>query len=487
MARYVEDRNGVTLFVDGSLDTLLPVNSVARSIAAALDTLDFSAFEASYRNDAMGRLALDPRRLAGVWILSTLRGVTSSVALAEGCSRDIELRWLMGDAPVQKSTLCDFRKNHTEALADLSAKLLAALARSGQLPGEDLVVDGTIIRAAASCGANVRRKDLKKRVKKLKAVIEEKLAASDGEEEAAEAAALDGRVKRLEACLAEMDRLELDQDNDRVTITEPEASKKKLKTTGGFAPAHNVQVVSDAQSGAMVSVDVVPQGNDQGQLGPQCGRVLDVLERVAALEPEAGPVQVKTISADGAYHDTKQLHAMLEQGIQPVVSDNPSTQPTSKAEAGYWAADFTYDADNNTMRCPQGQRLYSYGLNEGKTAARYRAKARVCAQCPAKAKCCPGGKSGRTVNRPLYTATLDAVASFVESPEGQERLRARGVTSEGNFSRMIQLLHWKRCRTWGAAGAKAEALWRQITHNLLLLIGYWQPMVRKPEPTARTI
>ena len=480
MARYIEDRSAVTLFVDGSLESLLPANSLARSVAAALAQLDFAAFEAVYRNDESGRPAIAPRRLVGVWILAMVRGVTSSVQLAEACSRDIELRWLLGDAPVQKSTLCDFRKNHVDALSDLSARLLAALARSGQLPGEDLVLDGTIIRAASSCAANVRRSDLKKRVKKLRRLIAEQLEKPDGEPGQTEA--LEQRAKRLEDCMAEMERLGLDDDSDRITTSEPDASLKKLKTTGGFAPAHNVQMVSDAASGAIVSVDVVPQANDQGQLGPQTQQAIETLERVSALsQTQNGSQSVQSISADGAYHDTRQLNALLEQGIQPVVPDSASAHRSTDAQPGYLASDFAYDAQTNTMCCPEGQRLHPIGLNDRKTAARYRAKAKACGQCPAKAKCCPKSAIGRTVNRPLYEQTVQEVAAFVQSSEGQARLRSRSVTAEGNFSRMIQSLHWKRCRTWGVAGAKAEAIWRQMIHNLLLLIGQWQPMVYEPQ------
>lgn len=112
MARYVEDNRYTELFVTGSLETLLPRNAMARTIRAALDRLDFSDFDAPYSNDESGRPALNPRSLTAVWILALMRGVTSSVRLAVLCAEDIEFRFLLGDAGVEKSTLCDFRKAH---------------------------------------------------------------------------------------------------------------------------------------------------------------------------------------------------------------------------------------------------------------------------------------------------------------------------------------------------------------------------------------
>ncbi len=72
MARFVEDNSAATLFVAGSLNSLLPANALARVVRAAL---------------------------AGVWITALLRGVTSSVMVARLCEEDIEFRWLLGNAP----------------------------------------------------------------------------------------------------------------------------------------------------------------------------------------------------------------------------------------------------------------------------------------------------------------------------------------------------------------------------------------------------
>jgi len=81
MARFVEDRSTDTLFVDGSLDSLLPANAMGRVVEAALAGLYFAAFDDRYANDAMGRPAVEPRRLAGVWIVALLHGFLSSVAV----------------------------------------------------------------------------------------------------------------------------------------------------------------------------------------------------------------------------------------------------------------------------------------------------------------------------------------------------------------------------------------------------------------------
>lgn len=481
MARFVADHSTNTLFVNGSLDSLLSSNSLARLLLASMESFDFTAFELNYRNDERGRPALEPRRLASVWLLALTRGITSSVALASLCDRDIEFRWLLGGVEVRKSTLCDFRRDHLEALCDLSTQVLAALARADQLPARELVLDGTVVRAASSCSAVRERGALRKHLARLRAAVGEALESADTPD--AEVDQLKVDIERLNGCLAEMDAMGLMADEDRITSTEPEASLKKLKR-GGFGPAHNVQAVSDAEGGAIINVEVITQGNDQGQLAPQLEEAMAVLEQVSMkLEEPLGPIQ--GVAADGAYHDPRQLKRLAEQGIEAAVPDGQGARRPKDVAEAYLAKNFVYDETTDTFTCPEGQTLTSWGLNENKTSKKYRARTEDCATCPAKSDCTPNSnKVGRSVNRRLYEETIQEVAEHLETEKGTWRRRARSVTSEGIFARMIESLHWRRCRTWGRNGALAEARWRQITHNVLLYIGHWKPIVMKTSITG---
>lgn len=483
MAKYVSDQSRDTLFVDGSLDDLLPENSLARAIWSTFEGLDFSRFDTRYRNDAEGRPAIDPRRLAGVWVLGLVRGITSSVCLERMCSTDIEFRWLCGDVRVGKSTLSAFRTRHVSELGDLSTQILAALARSDMLPGEELAVDGTVVRAASSCGSSCSRKKLKSRVRRLSKVIEGALTEPESETRVERREGMKRRQARLEDALVQMSELGLESESHRITVTEPEASVKKLKN-GRYAPAHNVQLVTDLSSGAIVSSDVVSESNDQGQLGRQLDRAVEELARVKDRVCRDGcePNEVKAVTADAGYHDTHDLVA-LEGRVETFVPDDRQRNRTAPGvSAEFAAARFYYDESNDTMVCPRGETLRRRKLNTLKTSVTYQAPAAACNACKFKPQCCPESRSGRHVNRPLYGHVTDAVARRTKSPRGEIYKRARHVTMEGAFARIIELLNWRRCRTWGRAGAQAEALWRQITHNLMLLLGQWQPLVLKQVP-----
>ena len=88
------------------------------------------------------------------------------------------------------------------------------------------------------------------------------------------------------------------------------------------------------------------------------------------------------------------------------------------------------------------------------------------------------------MNRPLYEDEMKAVSERVNTARGRRYRKARSVVVEGAIGRLVELLNWRRCRTWGKVGARAEAVWRQITHNLMLLIGHWKPLVLKEAPSG---
>jgi len=471
MARYIEDHRYTPQLIPASLDELLPESSVARSLWAALSRLDFEAHDARFRNDAEGRPALNPRCLTAVWMLGMLRGVTSSVRLADLCGRDVEFRWLLGFAPVEKSTLCSFRKDYPQALVSLSTQVLGLLGENDLLPGKNAGVDGTIVRAAASRHAVKRRGRLERQRERLRSTIEERLTAVDGSSSPNPGdAALREQQQRLERALELLDQRGQEGQDASLTTSEPEAALMRQKD-GSFAPGYNAQVVSDLDTGAIIHAELVEGGGDGGQLQGQ-------LEKAqAVLDAHGGGVPLETMTADSAYHDTRQL-LELEGGKTRcyVPEDRNRNRKAPGVSEGYQAKAFEYDETNDCLRCPQGQTLKRRKLNDAKTATVYQAPARTCRNCPAKGQCCPNTKGGRSVNRPLYPEVLKAVADRVESKQGKRLLHARWVACEGGIGRLKERLHWHRCRMWHKAGARAELLWRQLTHNLLLAAGIWRPL-----------
>ena len=225
--------------------------------------------------------------------------------------------------------------------------------------------------------------------------------------------------------------------------------------------------------------------NDSGQLLEQTRRAQAELRRVKERlneDPESGS-SVKAVVADSAYHDTRQLVTLDDEGVVTYVPNYRSRRPSGVSQQ-FDRNKFSYDASTDTMVCPAGARLKRRKLNKNGTAMTYQAKASVCLTCSYKPECSPSSSSGRSVNRPLYEDVLKRVSDRVASEAGKRRLQARSVVTEGAIGRLVSLLHWRRCCTWGGVGAQAETQWRQIVHNLMLSLGLWRPLVLKPAPAG---
>jgi len=453
---------------------MLPEDSRARLIWSVLEDLEFSNYECRYRNDETGRPAVDPRSLVGVWILGLLRGVSSSVVVSRLCETDIEFRWLLGGASVEKSTLCDFRKNHLDQLGDLSTQVLVGLAQCGLVNGEEVGIDGTILQAVSSRSSVRKRKSLQKSVKRLREAVEEKLSQEESEESAKK---MVKRKERFERALQDMDSLGLTGKSSRMNIAEPEASLKKLKD-GRYRPGYNVQVVSDLSSGAIISTGVTDAGNDRGQLGPQLEKARESLADISEGLQERGEQdlsEINSVVADSQYHYTRNLVDLHEQ-IDTYVPDGWEERSPPGVSEAFLADKFIYDENTDTMVCPEGKTLRRRSLNAGKTAMRYEAGTKDCLSCCFKGECCPKSKGARTVSRQLYPEVLQATRERVQSEKGQRLKTARHVAVEGCMSRLKEFLGWRRCVTWGLKGAQCELTWRQLAHNIMLLTGIWKPL-----------
>lgn len=472
MERYIEsDQNA--LFLRGSLDQLLPQNSVARTLFFALEKLDFSPFDKLYRNDDTGRPAIHPKRLLAVWILALLRGVDSSLALAKLCRCRHRIPMGHPRHPCRKNTLCFFRKHCQDQLQRISLDILAALGKADLLPADKLGVDGTVLRAASSCRQCKTRKQLRKRRKHLENAIKQKPQQVDAPKSSPSLDLLADHRQKVRQALDDMNKIGLDNDDDRLTLTEHDANFMRLKD-GAFAPAYNAQVVSDLRSGAIVHAEMTRQGNDAGQLEPQVRKACRTLRRAAEHNPAVTfPDKPADAVADGAYHDTRQLVNLMQDGVTPCV---PANRAAPDVQDGFRAGDFTYNPQNDTMTCPAGRELKRRKLNRHQTAVCYQARQSACAACTFRSSCCPKTKEGRTVSRPLYEKELDTVGAHVESEAGRRLAACRRTTVEGNMSRLKTLLRWRKCRCWGLVGAQGELLLRQISNNLMLLCGAWQPL-----------
>jgi transposase len=102
------------------------------------------------RGETPGRPATDPRILLALWLYATIDGVGSARALDRLCVHHSIYRWICGGVGVNHTMLSEFRADTGEFLDRLLTSSLAALMAEGLVMLDEVITDGTKVRAAAS-------------------------------------------------------------------------------------------------------------------------------------------------------------------------------------------------------------------------------------------------------------------------------------------------------------------------------------------------
>lgn len=325
------------------LDATIAPGHPARLIWAVVERLDLAAFygEIRARGTAPGRPAIDPKLLLALWLYATTDGVGSGRELERLCTQADPYRWLCGGVPVNYHSLNDFRVEHGEKLDDLMTQVLGALTHQGLVRLERVAQDGMRVRADAGAASFRREPTLRDhqqaaaaQVQRLRDALAEDPAGKQRLELAAQARAAADRVARLERALAEMPkvvavkrRFRARKDKKpsvpRVSTTDPESRVMKMPD-GGYRPAYNVQLATDAASRVIVGVRVVNVGSDRAQLTPMLD---DIQHRLGRLPCE--------YLVDGGFVNLEAFAAAEARGVTLYAPTmNPARPQSSNAAAG---------------------------------------------------------------------------------------------------------------------------------------------------------
>lgn len=317
-------------FRASDLESLLPEGHRARVAWAYVERQDLKRFYAGIRavEGGVGRAAIAPEILLSLWLYATLDGVGSAREVSRLTEAHDAYRWLCGGVQVNHHTLSDFRKDHGEALDELLSVSIASLMAAGVVKLKQVAQDGMRVRASAGAGSFRRKEKLegyleaaRTEAARLKAELEADPARAERAREAARLRAAKEREARLAKALERLPEIEAIKkrqgkkpEEARASMTDAEATVMKMGD-GGFRPAYNPQLASDADSLVIVGVDVATVGSDQGLMVPM---VEQVMARCGQA-PEAWLV-------DGGFVG----HEQIEQASQHTVVYGPVPEPKDK-------------------------------------------------------------------------------------------------------------------------------------------------------------
>ncbi len=203
--RQAERRQAGFELVD--LESLVVDDHSVRAVWSFVEGLDLQSFydRIKARGEIPGRPATDPRILLALWLYATADGIGSARALARLCEHHTIYRWICGGVGVNHTMLSEFRLESGEFLDRLLTSSLAALMKEGLITLDEVITDGTKVRAAASRSSMRRRQTLVEleekariRVAELKQELEAEFCG--GRAAAVEASPLCSRRPRPSCC-----------------------------------------------------------------------------------------------------------------------------------------------------------------------------------------------------------------------------------------------------------------------------------------------
>src|ERR1700732_5318445 len=134
------------------VEHLISEDHPARAIWTLVGRFDLSPFYQAIESSVEegGRPAFDPQLLISLWVYAYSEGIGSAREVARRCEFDPAYQCLTRLEEVNYHTLASFRVEKQQELDELFTQVLAALSKEGLITLEQVMQDGTKIRALAS-------------------------------------------------------------------------------------------------------------------------------------------------------------------------------------------------------------------------------------------------------------------------------------------------------------------------------------------------
>jgi hypothetical protein len=265
------------------LESLLLEDHRARLVWAWVERQKLNGMHAviKVRQGGVGRSAIAPEILLGLWLQATPQGVGGARQLSRQVLEHDGYRWMSGGVQVAHHSLSVFRVAHAVVPDEVLGASLTALMSSGAVTLQCVAQDDVRVRARAAA-APLRRKasqhdnpePARARVRELKEQIDADPAQDSRSRAMAQQRARREMQQRLQSVLDRLTELEAIRrrsggkaEEARASSTDADAGVTKM-ADGGYRPAYKTQYASGCDSQGIVGVEVSTSGSDMAQLTP---------------------------------------------------------------------------------------------------------------------------------------------------------------------------------------------------------------------------
>ena len=450
-----------TQMLPPSLEEYVPDDAPVRVYNAFIDALSFKDLGIGYDPHQTGNPEYDPKAMLKLLVYGYSYGVRSSRRLEREACYNLAFIWLVGGLRPDHKTIAEFRRQHKKALHQVLKQCARMCIQLNLIAGNTLFVDGTKIRANAGWKTQWTRK----RAHNALAKIEERITALLTDCESADAAEAGSEsfvkvaqeLKNQNVLKAKVKNIlsKLQSEDDSLNAVDPECAP--MHGNKGSFPSYNTQHVVDAKHGLIVHADAVSDATDTSQFAQQIDQANQSLGKPCT-----------AACADAGYANTEETEKIDAQHIQVIVPTN--IQAREEEEGPFAKSKFTYIAQRNEYRCPEGHPLIYQGFDSTNRKHEYRIHAKeTCLACP-HFGICTKSRHGRRIKRlPLEEIKIKLEAQYA-SPEGQAIYKLRKQNAEHPFGHLRRNLGVQYFLMRGRDGVKAETSILASCYNLARMI-----------------
>lgn len=480
-----------TMFANIYVEELIPADHKARAIWDLVGRLDLSRFTAALRTTTgcAGRPAWDPRLMVSLWVYAYSEGISSAREIERQMQWEPGMQWLGGLHEINHHSLSDFRIEHRAALDELFADLLALLAQAGLVDLQQVMHDGTKIRALTGSDSFRREQTIRKHLEEARQAVAQfgdpqAEAPGKSRRQAAQERAARETEQRLKEALEALEVLQAEKQKEKekeaVRVSQTEAEARIMKHgDGALAASYNAQITTEASNKVIVGAHLSQCSSDAQSLQPALREV----------EENLG-VKPAQVVVDGGFTNRDNIVECAAQNID-LYGSLPRPEERSEAAMKALGIDkafaphrFCILEASHQLQCPAGRILdhVRQSRKRGDVYQQYQARSEDCLACRYQRQCCPKTpEKGRTVSIKVEEqADVAAFRQKMELPESQAIYQRRGEVAEFPNAWIKDKLRVRKFRVRGLVKAGTELLWACLTYN----IQQWVRLVWRPQLQA---
>ena len=205
MAKFVERAQSQLYLLPVDMREWLPEDDLAHFVVEAVERVPMGAFRVNERGT--GSAQYHPRMMLALLIYCYANGIFGSRRIERATYRDIGVRYVASNSHPDHDTICAFRRNNFEAVAETFEQVLLLAKELKLLRVGTVSVDGTKVDANASRHKNIRYDRAQALREQLRLEIGELLERAECEDaqDAADPQALPEELARREELKSKLD------------------------------------------------------------------------------------------------------------------------------------------------------------------------------------------------------------------------------------------------------------------------------------------